>query len=277
MIKKTILSTVATSVLLAAIPLTGEIAEKTQVSMAQVEAATAEKVIYKAKVTSKTLTVRSTKSIKSKKLGTLKKGNTVSVTVKSGSYSKIKYSKGYGWVTSKSISQLKNATLIKGAPKKRKRTKLPYTDSAIRAMDVEQASLITQTATWDVKTKPNQLKAVAKSTGLDYGQTPHRINLDFVDIGKKEGDINFDLAGMELFFSGKEISINITDQRRILLKESEYVLTTILRPYFPKSYKKIAHMFYADHYVHGGNRFAKPKKYDGLNLYIVGGKIRFWK
>lgn len=275
MIKKTIYATVATTVLLTAVPLTGEFAEKAHVSTMQVEAAS--KVIYKATVTSKSVTVRATKSLTSKKLGTKVKGKSVSVVSKSGSYSQIKFNKGYGWVPTKSLKQITNATLIKNAPKKLKKTTYAYSDSIVRAVDVEQASLVNQTATWNVATKKTQLKNVANVTGMKYSATPTRINLDFVDVGKVTGDPNFDSSSIEVWFSGKEISINIVDSRENLLKEGEYVLQSILRPYFPKSYKKIASMYYDDHYIHAGNRFSKAKKYDGLNLYLVGGEIRFWK
>lgn len=277
MIKKTLLATVATAVLVTTVPFSGEFSEKVNVAINQVEAATDVKVIYKAKVTSKTLTVRASKSTKSKKLGTLKKDNWISVTSKSGSYSKIKYGKGYGWVASKSISQIKNATLINGAPKKLKSTTLPYSDSVIRAVDVEKASLVYQNATWKVSTKKKQLASVAKATGMRYSDTKSRIVLEFIDIGKKMGDPNFDMSCIEVSFIGKEVGINIIDSRELLFKEGEYVLQTILRPYFPESYKKIASMYYDEQYIHAGNRFSKAKKYDGLNLYIVGGKIRFWK
>ena len=277
MITKTLIATVATAVLVTTVPFSGELSEKVNIASKQVEAATAVKVIYKAKVRSKTLPVRESKSTKSKKLGTLKKDKTVSVISQSGSYSKIKYGKGSGWVASKSISQLKNATLIKGAPKKLIKTTLPYSDSVIRAVDVEQASLVNQSATWKVATKKKQLASVAKATGMRYSDTKSRIVLDFVDVGEKSGDSNFDASYFEISYIGKEIGINIIDSRETLFREGEYVLQTILRPYFPKSYKKIASMYYDDHYIHAGNRFSKAKKYDGLNLYIVGGKIRFWK
>lgn len=273
--KKIIATTIATTVLLTTVPLTGEFAEKAHVSTIQVEAAS--KVIYKATVTSKSLTVRTTKSLTSKKLGTKVKGKTVSVVSKSGAFSQIKFNKGYGWVTTKSLKQITNATLITNAPKKLKKTIYPYSDSVVRAIDVEQASLVNQTATWNIATKKKQLKNVANATGMNYSETPSRINLAFVDVGKVTGDPNFDSSSIEIWFSGKEILININDSRMTLLKEGEYVLQTILRPYFPKSYKKIASMFYDDHYIHAGNRFLKPKKYDGLNLYLVGGEVRFWK
>lgn len=275
MIKKTIYATVTTTVLLTAVPLTGEFAEKAHVSTMQVEAAS--KVIYKATVTSKSVTVRATKSLTSKKLGTKVKGKSVSVVSKSGAYSQIKFNTGYGWVPSKSLKQITNATLIKNAPKKLKKTTYPYSDSVVRAVDVEQASLVNQTATWNVATKKKELVAVANATGMSYTLTGTRAVLKFVDIGKVSGDPNFDTSSIEVWYSGKEISININDSRETLLKEGEYVLQTILRPYFPKSYKKIASMYYKDHYIHAGNRFSKPKKYDGLNLYLVGGEVRFWK
>ena len=274
MIKKTIYAIVATTVLLTAVPLTGEFAEKAHMSTLQVEAAS--KVIYTADVTSK-VTVRETKSAKSKKLGTKSKGKTVSVISKSGSYTQIEFNKGYGWVASKSLKQNINGTLIKNAPKKLKKTTLPYSDSIVRAVDVEQASLVKQTATWKVSTKKKELVNVAKATGMSYTLNENRAVLKFVDIGKKTGSSNFDASSIEVAYLDKEINININDARENLYKEGEYVLQTILRPYFPKSYKKIASMYYDDHYIHGGNRFSKAKKYDGLNLYLVGGEIRFWK
>lgn len=66
----------------------------------------AEKVIYKVKVTANTVTIRDKNSSKGKKLGTAKKKATLEVTKTSGSWTRVKYGKTYGWVESKNVQRI---------------------------------------------------------------------------------------------------------------------------------------------------------------------------
>lgn len=61
----------------------------------------------KAKVNASSLNVRAKASTSAKKLGTLKKGNTVTISQEKSGWSKIPYGKTYGWVSSKYLTKVK--------------------------------------------------------------------------------------------------------------------------------------------------------------------------
>lgn len=63
----------------------------------------------KAKVNASSLNVRAKASTSAKKLGTLKKGNTVTISQEKSGWSKIPYGKTYGWVSSKYLTKVKTA------------------------------------------------------------------------------------------------------------------------------------------------------------------------
>ncbi|MBL5800689.1 SH3 domain-containing protein [Bacillus sporothermodurans] len=62
-------------------------------------------VIYKGKVTTKSLIIRSSNTTKSKKIGTLKKNAKVQIVQSKSGWYKIKKGKGYGWVSSKYVKK----------------------------------------------------------------------------------------------------------------------------------------------------------------------------
>ncbi|MEB6550180.1 SH3 domain-containing protein [Heyndrickxia sporothermodurans] len=63
------------------------------------------KVLYKGKVTTKSLVIRSSNTTKSKKIGTLKKNAKVQIVQSKSGWYKIKKGKGYGWVSSKYVKK----------------------------------------------------------------------------------------------------------------------------------------------------------------------------
>lgn len=63
-------------------------------------------VLYKGKVTASNLTVRQSSSTKAKKIGTLKKNSTVEVVGSSKGWYKVKFGKGYGYVSSKYVKKV---------------------------------------------------------------------------------------------------------------------------------------------------------------------------
>lgn len=94
----------------------GSYIKKQATPVAKKTTSAVKKTNFSGKVTASTLNVRSSSNAKSKRIGSLKKNKTVSVVETANGWYKIKYGKGYGWVSGSYITKVNTTAPSKTKP-----------------------------------------------------------------------------------------------------------------------------------------------------------------
>ncbi|URM33408.1 hypothetical protein LLY41_02685 [Cytobacillus firmus] len=202
------------------------------------------------------------------------KGTTLSAVQNANGFFKVKYSSGYAYAYYKNADKVTNYTNIPGAPQAVSGYELP-TGSYVYPVDASKVNQVKITNTWDKKKKQIEINQLAKTVGLSSSFGTY---LDFVSINKDVPDSHVDNVTLyQFFYSNSVMSIGFDNHRRIRLDQGEYILKALLKPYFPKSYSKLAEMFVRDGYMDGGMYMDDWETYDGLKVKMIGGKLRIRK